>query len=156
MYETLSLPISATNPNYFTDRERSCGNVKLDYVIHTWQSPVKDSTHIKGQDEDSKVDNSHSFGLRPQRSGGGVEIKVRNWQFLSWQHCQALCSRHFKKVKIRKYLRCGNLTICLPHRFYVKSNFGEFTWWKMSFLALLQLLNFNFGKFEPFFKSQIY
>ena len=76
--ETLYLPFSATNPNYFTDRERSCGNVKLDYVIHTWQSPVKDSTHIKGQDEDSKVDNSHSFGLRPQRSGGGVEIKVRN------------------------------------------------------------------------------
>ena len=77
MGETLFLPFSATNPNYFTDRERSCGNVKLDYVIHTWQSPVKDSTHIKGQDEDSKVDNSHSFGLRPQRSGGGVEIKVR-------------------------------------------------------------------------------
>ena len=62
--------LTASNPNYFTDRERSCGNVKLDYIIHTWQSPVKEVS------EDG-YDNSHSFGLRPQRSGGGVVIKVR-------------------------------------------------------------------------------
>ena len=47
-------------------------------------------------------------------------------------------------------------TICLPLRFYVKSNFGEFKRSKMSFLALLEVLNFNFSKFEPFLKSQIY
>ena len=51
---------------------------------------------------------------------------------------------------------CGNFTICLPLRFYMKSNFGEFKQSKMSFLALLEALNFNFSKFEPFLKSQIY
>ena len=38
----------------------------------------------------------------------------------------------------------------------VKSNFGEFKRSKISFLALLEGLNFNFSKFEPFLKSQIY
>ena len=30
---------SDTNPNYFSDRDQSCGNVRLDYTIHTWESP---------------------------------------------------------------------------------------------------------------------
>ena len=55
-----------------------------------------------------------------------------------------------------KVAGCGNTTICLPHRFYVKSNFAKFKKSKMSFLALLEVLNFNFSKFEPFLKSQIY
>ena len=38
----------------------------------------------------------------------------------------------------------------------MKSNFGEFKRSKMSFLALLEVLNFNFSKFEPFLKYQIY
>ena len=38
----------------------------------------------------------------------------------------ALCSRNFQNVKLRKHAWCGNLTICLPLRFYVKSNIGEF------------------------------
>ena len=44
----------------------------------------------------------------------------------------------------------GNFTVCLPLRFYVKSNFGEFKWSKISFLAFLEVLNFNFSEFEPF------
>ena len=51
---------------------------------------------------------------------------------------------------------CGNFAVCLPLRFHVKSNFGEFKWSKMTFLALLEVLNFNFSKFEPFLKSEIY
>ena len=38
----------------------------------------------------------------------------------------------------------------------MKSNFDEFKRSNMSFLALLKVLNFNFSKFEPFLKSQIY
>ena len=41
-------------------------------------------------------------------------------------------------------------------RFYMKSSFVEFKQSKMSFLALLEVLNFDFGKFEPFLKSQNY
>ena len=40
--------------------------------------------------------------------------------------------------------------------FYMKSNFGELKQSKMSFLALLEVLNFNFIKFETFLKFQIY
>ena len=50
---------------------------------------------------------------------------------------------------------CGNFTICLPFKFYVKSNSGEFKCYKLSFLALLETLNFNFSKFEPFLKLLI-
>ena len=68
----MKLNLSASNPNYFTDRERSCGNVKLDYIIHTWQSPSKVT-----ENQDPSEDASHNFGLRPPRSGGGgVAIKV--------------------------------------------------------------------------------
>ena len=38
----------------------------------------------------------------------------------------------------------------------MKSNFGGFKGSKMSFLALLEVMNFNFGKFEPFLKFQIH
>ena len=55
-----------------------------------------------------------------------------------------------------KAASCGNLTILLPLRFYVKSNFGEFKRQKMSFLALLEILNFNFSHFQPFLQSPIY
>ena len=54
-----------------------------------------------------------------------------------------------------KAAQCGN-TISLPLRFYVKSNFREFKHSKNVILALLQVLNFNFDKFEQFIKSQIY
>ena len=40
--------------------------------------------------------------------------------------------------------------------FYMKSNFGELKQSKMSFLALLEVLDFNSSKFEPFLKHQIY
>ena len=36
----------------------------------------------------------------------------------------------------------------LPPRFYVKSNFGEFKQSKMSFLVILEALNFDFSKFK--------
>ena len=51
---------------------------------------------------------------------------------------------------------CGNVVICLPLRFHVISNFGEFKRSKISFLTLLEVLNFDFIKFEPFLKSEIY
>ena len=38
----------------------------------------------------------------------------------------------------------------------MKSNFGEFKRSKMSILVLLEVLNFDVSKFEPFLKSQIY
>ena len=52
-----------------------------------------------------------------------------------------------------KAAQCGNFTICLPLRFYVKSDFSEFKQSKMSFLALFEALNFDFSKIEPFLKS---
>ena len=55
-----------------------------------------------------------------------------------------------------KAASCGNLTILLPLRFYVKLNFCEFKRQKKSFLALLEVLNLDFSKFEPFLKSLIY
>ena len=55
-----------------------------------------------------------------------------------------------------KAARCGNFTIFPPLKFYVKSNFGEFKRQKMSLLALLEVLNLDFSKFEPFLKSLIY
>ena len=74
----MKLNLSASNPNYFTNRERSCGNVKLDYIIHTWQSPSKVT-----ENQDPSEDASHNFGLRPPRSGGGgVAIKVSRTFFL--------------------------------------------------------------------------
>ena len=39
------------------------------------------------------------------------------------------------------------LIILLPLRFYVKSNLSEFNF-AMSFLAISEVLNFDFGKFE--------
>ena len=55
-----------------------------------------------------------------------------------------------------KAARRRNFTICLPLRFYMKLNFGEFKYSRMSFLALLEVLNFDFSKLEPFLKSEIY
>ena len=43
-----------------------------------------------------------------------------------------------------KAWHCWNLTILPPLRFYMKSNFGEFKRFKMSFLAILVTLNFEF------------
>ena len=40
------------------------------------------------------------------------------------------------------------LIILPPLRFYVKSNFGKFKRYKKSFLAILQVLNFDFSTFE--------
>ena len=42
---------------------------------------------------------------------------------------------------------CWNLTILLPLRFYMKSNVGEFKRSKKSFLAILEVPNFDFRKF---------
>ena len=55
-----------------------------------------------------------------------------------------------------KEAQCWNFIIILPLRFYVKSDFDEFKRWKMSFLALLEILNFNLSRFEPFLKFYIY
>ena len=54
---------------------------------------------------------------------------------------------------VQKLSKCEILQFsCQPHRFCMKSNFGGFKLSKMSFS---ELLNFDFSKFEPFFKSQI-
>ena len=37
-----------------------------------------------------------------------------------------------------------NFRNLLPLKFYVKLNFGEFKWSKMAFLALSEVLNFDF------------
>ena len=58
------------------------------------------------------------------------------------------------KFEVKPWL-CWNLIILPPLRFYVKSNFGIFKRSKKSFLAILEVLNFEFGQFEQFFKSQI-
>ena len=52
-----------------------------------------------------------------------------------------------------KAAHCGNLPATQILR---EIKFCEFKMSKMSFLALLKVLNFNFNKFEPFLKSQIY
>ena len=43
-----------------------------------------------------------------------------------------------------KAAKCGNFTVCLPLRFYVKSNFGELKRPRMPSLAILEVLNFDF------------
>ena len=53
-----------------------------------------------------------------------------------------------------KAARCENFAICRPLRFCVESNFGEFKYTKIVFLAFSEPLNFDFMKFEPLFKSQ--
>jgi len=47
-----------------------------------------------------------------------------------------------------KAWRCWNLIILLPLRIYVKSNFVNSNRPKMLFLAILDVLNFDFSKFE--------
>ena len=47
------------------------------------------------------------------------------------------------KCEVKAWL-CWNLIILLPLRFYVKSNFGEFKRSKLSFLPILETLNFDF------------
>ena len=59
------------------------------------------------------------------------------------------------KCEVKAWL-CCNLIILPLLRFYVKSNFGKFKRSKMAFFAILEVLNFDFSKFEQFFKSQIY
>ena len=65
---------------------------------------------------------------------------------------KTLCSRNFQNVKLKKH----GVEILQFARFYMKSNFGAFKQSKMSFLALLEVLDFNSSKFEPFLKHQIY
>ena len=60
----------------------------------------------------------------------------------------ALCSRNFQNVKLR-------LDLVEIWQFYVKSNFGKFKQSIMAFFEILDVLKFNFGQFEKFFKSQI-
>ena len=43
---------------------------------------------------------------------------------------------------------CPNLVILPPLRFYVKSNFCKFKRSKTSFLAILEVLNFDLSNFE--------
>ena len=64
----------------------------------------------------------------------------------------SLCSRNFQKVKLRLLI----VEISTSLRFYVKSMCNILEVQKMSFLAILEVLNLDFSKFEPFFKSQIY
>ena len=56
---------------------------------------------------------------------------------------KTLCSRNFQNVKLKKH----GVEILQFARFYMKSNFGAFKQSKMSFLALLEVLNFNSSKF---------
>ena len=58
------------------------------------------------------------------------------------------------KCEVKTWL-CWNLIIFPPLPFCMKSKFGEFKRSKMSFLVILKVLNFDFGQFEQFFKSQI-
>ena len=86
----------------------------------------------------------------------GIDRKPR--QAYSAKQLDRLESEFKVCTMLQKLSKCefkANFTIYLPLRFYVKSNFGEFKRSKMSFLALLEVLNFNFSKFEPFLKSQI-
>ena len=66
---------------------------------------------------------------------------------------------------LQKLLKCevkaavyGHFTILPPRRFYVKSNFGEFkrsknvTFWRF----YVDVMKFDFSKFEQFFKAKIY
>ena len=55
-----------TNPNYFSERDQSCGNVRLDYTVHKWESPSPASPSVATTNEDEKED-EHSFGLRPSQ-----------------------------------------------------------------------------------------
>ena len=52
--------------------------------------------------------------------------------------------------------QCGNFMILLPLRFYFKSNFGKLKRQKMSFMAILDLLNFDFDEVLQVFKDKIY
>jgi hypothetical protein len=67
-----------TNPNYFTERDENCGEVKLDYTIQSWESPA--STVRRQLDERDHDEEDVDFGLRPiegtarGRGGGGAAI----------------------------------------------------------------------------------
>ena len=51
------------------------------------------------------------------------------------------------KCEVKAWL-CWNLIILPSLRFYVKSNFGVFKLFKNVILAILEVLNFDFGKIE--------
>ena len=59
----------------------------------------------------------------------------------------------FSKCEV-KAAWCGNFTILLPLKFYVKSSFGELKRSKMGFLAILDGLNFDFCKFVQFSNAE--
>ena len=59
--------ITDTNPNYFSDRDQSCGNVRLDYTIHTWESPdpavaAQSRTKTSSSSSDSGKEIKNSVG----------------------------------------------------------------------------------------------
>ena len=66
---------------------------------------------------------------------------------IKFQQSQALIS-HFERFWSIVPLFERTFDLLLSLRFYVKSNFGEFRWSKMSFLAILEVLNFDSSKFE--------
>ena len=53
-----------------------------------------------------------------------------------------------------KVLTLLKLVILLPLRFYVKSNYGEFKWSKNVIFSNLEVLKFDFSKFEQFLSSK--
>ena len=67
---------------------------------------------------------------------GTFYIMVLN---IHWKMYISLCSRNFQNVTL--WLDCQTLTIFLPLRFHVKSNFWEF---KQSKNNILETLNFEF------------
>ena len=61
---------SDTNPNYFSDRDQSCGNVRLDYTIHTWESPnpavaaqSRTKTASSSSDSGKEIKNSIGYAI---------------------------------------------------------------------------------------------
>jgi len=87
---SISVTHNDTNPNYFSDRDQSCGNVRLDYTIHTWESPdpavaaqSRTTKASSSSDSDASSDTNmeaevsaeesrHSFELRPSRGGASI------------------------------------------------------------------------------------
>ena len=72
-----------------------------------------------------------------------------------WNYKKLIATCQFYVKSILPNFESQNLpffTICLPLRFYVKPNFGEL---KMLFFAHLEVLKFDFNKFELLIKSEI-
>lgn len=77
---SLSVRHNESNPNYFSERDLSCGNVRLDYTVTKWQSPSPTIMSTETDEQTSKQeqqapDTSHSFELQPAQNGGA---SIRN------------------------------------------------------------------------------